>query len=239
MGEKVIDQTVPDGRWAFDAKVTDAFDDMLQRSVPDYRGMRSAVFDMGSRFVQKATSIVDVGCSRGEGIAPFVDRFGARNNFVLVDTSGPMLEAVRERFCGWIEAGIMRVKDLDLRNEYPPVRASLTLSVLTLQFTPIEHRPHIVRRMFEATAPGGALILVEKILVPNAELDELFVKLYREMKKANGYTEEAILRKALALEGVLVPVTAKWNEELLREAGFSRVECFWRWFNFAGWVAVR
>jgi tRNA (cmo5U34)-methyltransferase len=44
---------------------------------------------------------------------------------------------------------------------------------------------------------------------------------------------------ALSLEGVLVPVTAAWNEYLLRSAGFSHVDCFWRWMNFAAWVAVK
>jgi tRNA (cmo5U34)-methyltransferase len=34
-------------------------------------------------------------------------------------------------------------------------------------------------------------------------------------------------------------VTAKWNEDLLRDAGFRTVECFWRHLNFAGWVAVK
>ncbi len=42
-----------------------------------------------------------------------------------------------------------------------------------------------------------------------------------------------------ALEGVQVPVTAKWNEDLLRAAGFRNVECYWRWMNFAAWVAVK
>ena len=46
-------------------------------------------------------------------------------------------------------------------------------------------------------------------------------------------------RKALSLEGVLVPVTAKWNEELLQMAGFRQVDCFWRWMNFAGWIAIK
>ena len=39
--------------------------------------------------------------------------------------------------------------------------------------------------------------------------------------------------------GVLVPVTAHWNEELLRQEGFTSVDCFWRHLNFAGWVAVK
>ena len=42
-----------------------------------------------------------------------------------------------------------------------------------------------------------------------------------------------------SLEGVLVPVTASWNEELLAKAGFKQIDCFWRWMNFAGWIAIK
>jgi tRNA (cmo5U34)-methyltransferase len=59
------------------------------------------------------------------------------------------------------------------------------------------------------------------------------------MKGRNGYTEEEINSKRIALEGVLVPVTANWNEQLLRDAGFTQVECFWRNLNFAGWIAIK
>ena len=59
------------------------------------------------------------------------------------------------------------------------------------------------------------------------------------MKKGHGYTQEQIERKRLSLEGVLVPVTARWNEEMLRMAGFQQVDTFWRWMNFCGWVAVK
>lgn len=33
--------------------------------------------------------------------------------------------------------------------------------------------------------------------------------------------------------------TAKWNEELLQMSGFREIDCFWRWVNFAGWIAVK
>ena len=58
-------------------------------------------------------------------------------------------------------------------------------------------------------------------------------------KREQGYSAEEIERKRLSLERVLVPMTAKWNEELLRDAGFRQVDCFWRWMNFAGWFAVK
>lgn len=230
---------MPDGKWAFDGAVADVFDDMLARSIPQYEAMRAACFDLGSRYVAPKTDVVDLGCSRGEALAPFIKRFGCHNRFVGVEVSPPMLEAARERYRGFIETGVVDIRDDDLRRSYPPVRASLTLSVLTLQFTPIEYRQRIVRDAFKATVPGGALILVEKVIGSTADLDAMMVSLYYALKAENGYSRDEIDRKRLALEGVLVPVTYDWNVQLLRAAGFREVECFWRWMNFCGWIAVR
>jgi tRNA (cmo5U34)-methyltransferase len=239
--EAPVDQVLPEdrARWQFDASVTDVFDNMLVRSIPQYEVMREAVFELGSKFVTPQTSIVDLGCARGEALAPFVRTFGACNRFVGVEVSPTMLAAVRERFTGPIKDGIVDIRDLDLRTGYPPEKASVTLAVLTIQFTPIEYRHRIVKTVFEHTLPDGAFILVEKVLASTAQLDELFVERYHAMKARNGYTTEQIERKRLALEGVLVPVTARWNEDLLRDAGFRQIECFWRWLNFAGWIGVK
>jgi tRNA (cmo5U34)-methyltransferase len=231
---------VPRGqKWEFDDSVTAVFDDMLARSIPQYQVMRNAVTDMGCTFVKHSTDVVDLGCSRGEALAPLVERFGAYNRFLGVEVSPPMLSAARDRFKGLIDAGVVDIRELDLRRAYPPARASLTLSVLTLQFTPIEYRQRIVQNVFDHTLPGGAFILVEKVIGATAAIDDILVRLYLAMKGENGYSREEIERKRLSLEGVLVPVTAKWNEELLRSAGFREIDCFWRWMNFAAWVAVR
>ena len=111
--------------------------------------------------------------------------------------------------------------------------------MFTLQFIPIEHRQHLLYEIHRQLVPGGALILVEKILGASAAINELLVNLYHRMKLENGYSHEEVERKRLSLEGVLVPVTAKWNKELLHTAGFRQVDCFWRWMNFGGWVAVK
>lgn len=233
------DETMPVGKWTFDGDVTEAFDDMLARSIPQYEVMRDTVFTLGATFVQQHTSIVDLGCSRGETLDPFVRRFGAYNLFLGLDVSEPMLAVARDRFAGMIKQRIVEIRNFDLRKGYPAVRSSLALSVLTLQFVPIEHRQRVVQDVYDSLVPGGAFILVEKVLGESARLDRVFVNRYYEMKAANGYSQDAIDRKRLALEGVLVPVTARWNVELLRQAGFRDVDAFWRWCNFAGWLAVK
>jgi tRNA (cmo5U34)-methyltransferase len=229
----------PEGRWRFDESVTDVFEDMLQRSIPGYAEMRRTVEELARRYVQPGTAVVDLGCSRGDALAPLVRDFGAHNQFVGVDASEPMVRAARERFDGMIRCGVVEIREMDLRTEYPSRRASVTLAVLTVQFVPIEYRQQILRRVYEHTVPGGALILVEKVLGADAETHRALTDAYHEHKEAQGYTSDEITRKRLSLEGVLVPVTAAWNEELLQRAGFQHIECIWRTLNFAGWLAVR
>ena len=212
-----IDQTTPaaGAKWKFDEQVTAAFDDMLSRSVPDYATMRRLVFDLGSRFVQKGTDIVDLGSSRGAGLAPFVDRFGSLNRHIAVDEAGPMLDSCRERFGSMIDVGVVKVIDHNLAEGQ-----------------------RLIADVYRATVPGGALIFVEKTIGDSADLDSLLVDSYYDHKRANGYSEEQIQSKRQSLRGVLMPFTASANEALLRSEGFN-IQPFWRALNFCGWLAIK
>jgi tRNA (cmo5U34)-methyltransferase len=97
----------------------------------------------------------------------------------------------------------------------------------------------VLHDVFATTVSGGALVFVEKLRGATPELDAQWTAQYEEMKRANGYTQEAIDRKRLSLEGVLVPLTEHENTALLYDAGFTTVEMFWRHLNFAAWLAVR
>lgn len=234
-----VDKITPECRWEFNQNVVDVFDDMLQRSIPQYDSMRDLCFSLSCKYRQDYTDIVDLGCSRGEAVNKLIDRYGSTNRYIGVDVSEPMLSVCRDRFKPLIDSKIVEIKNLDLRKDYPNTRASVTLCILTLQFTPIEYRNKILKNIYDSTVGGGALIIVEKIISNNSHIDDLMVDTYYEMKRSNGYSQESIDKKRTSLEGVLVPVTAKYNEEILMNAGFKYVECFWRWMNFAGWIAVK
>jgi tRNA (cmo5U34)-methyltransferase len=137
------------------------------------------------------------------------------------------------------EAEMIRVWAERLCSPKARVDASVFLSVLTLMFVPINYRQRIVQDAFDSLRIGGAFLLVEKTIGEHAVTDRLFVDRYHRLKAENGYTEEEIERKRLALEGVQVPVTAKWNEDVLKAAGFRAVEMYWRWCNFAAWITVK
>ena len=135
----------------------------------------------------------------------------------------------------------MTIVEHDLRRPLPADVADVAcvLSILTLQFVPIEHRLTLLGRLYDRMKPGATLLLSEKVLGSDPKLDALLTRVYLDMKRAHGYSAEEVERKRLALEGVLVPVTAKWNEDMLRSTGFRHVDCVWRCGNFAAWLAVK
>jgi tRNA (cmo5U34)-methyltransferase len=200
--------------------------------------MRRLTFDLGSCFVQAKKDVLDLGCSRGSGLAPFIDKFGADCRYIGLDFSGPMVDAARERFRHEVKVGLVDVRQHDLRDGLPPLMPSLILSILTLQFVAIEHRQRVVADAFRILRPGGAMIVTEKTIGPDAVTHSLYVEQYHSMKRSHGYTADQIEAKANSLQGVLVPLTAEANVAMLRAEGF-RVQPFWQSLNFAGWLAIK
>lgn len=235
------DKTViPNGeKWQFNEDVTAVFDDMLSRSIPDYQGMRNFCEAIGANFITPETEIVDIGCSLGRAVEGLVSRFSETNTFALYDVSEPMLARCRRRYETLIEQGRVKVENYDLRQGLKNTNCSLVLSILTLQFTPLEYRHKIMQSIYNALNDGGAFIFVEKVLGNTSMLDSVLVKEYYKLKSSNLYTQEQIESKRKSLEGVLVPLTAAWNEDLLRQTGFRQIDCFWRQLNFAAWIAIK
>lgn len=209
---------------------------MLRRSIPDYEQMRSLATHYGCLLAQPGTKVVDIGCADGLQIEAMYRVLGPSVRYVGNDVSEPMLRRARERLSGKSEIQLRRD---DLRHDFPARQnVSVVMSVLTLQFVPIEHRLDVLQRARASLVDGGGVILVEKIIGASARLDRAMRERYWTMKREHGYSVEDVERKCLSLEGVLVPLTARWNEEMLRLSGFAEVDCFWRWSNFCGWVAL-
>lgn len=232
------DEILAGDKWVFDENVTLAFDDMLARSIPGFTDMRKIVTDLACRFAIPQTTIMDLGCSSGGALLPIIERLGSQNKYLGLEISEPMRIAAKNLLSKFENIEI-EIANVDLRDSFPVENTSVVLSVLTLQFIPIEYRQKILAKAFGTMQKNSVFILVEKILGRNTFLNEMFVEMYYDLKGENGYTEQQINSKRKSLEGVLVPVTSDWNEDLLLTAGFKNVECFWRNLNFAGWIGVK
>jgi tRNA (cmo5U34)-methyltransferase len=225
-------------KWEFDQEVTKVFPDMISSSIPGYDSMRSLTTRLAQKFL-KSGACLDLGSSLGGAVSELIDS-NEHARFVLTEISQPMLEALSKRYK---DEKNVDVCEVDLRNGIVPVlRNSLynvVLCNLTLMFVPVEYRFKLVRSIYRSMEAGGIFLLVEKTLGNYPESQELLVEQYLDLKRLRGYTEEQILRKRLALEGVLVPVTQSWNEDMLKSAGFKIIDCYWRALQFTGTFAIK
>lgn len=237
-----------EGKWEFDTAVAESFDRMLERSIPSYEDMRKFTTEAAVWTCQKFGGrgypplVVDLGASRGSALDPIIERMGDKARYFAAEISEPMLSVLRDRYTPLVAAKQMVIQHHDLREGYPSQAglATVIMSILTLQFVPIEYRQRILREASESLRSGGILILVEKTMAAGAELEELFNEVYWGFKMTKGqYTQAAIDRKRLSLEGVLVPLTARFNEELVLQNGFATCDLGWCWGPFKGYVAVK
>lgn len=239
---------LPDGAWQFDEKVASCFEDMLMRSIPGFHVMRDLVTDVGVHHLreQKAEDglVIDLGASTGLSILPFYYRL-PNARFWAIESSPAMVAELRRKFGhSPSKVGDSRVRVIRHDLNTTPRRvvreeANLVTSILTLQFLMPATRLKVLTEAYHALKPGGALIVVEKVLASSIGMENDLEKLHHAYKRARGYTWQEIDRKKFSLQGVMVPVSVSKNEQDLRRAGFAEVECFWRALNFAGWMAVK
>lgn len=232
----------PAGDFEFNAEVAEVFDDMLERSVPFYSEQLNMVTDIGRHFWIPATNVYDLGCSTATMLIRMRQKLPRGARLFGYDNSQPMLDQARQkiaenRFQDDIEVRLSDLNgslmDLHLEN------ASVVTMCWTLQFIRPLGRDNLIRRIYDSLAPGGALVVTEKILTNNGHVNRFFIDFYYDFKRSQGYSDTEIARKREALENVLVPYQLKENLDLFRRNGFEIGETFFQWFNFAGFLCVK
>lgn len=224
----------PNKKWEFDSQVTDCFDDMIARSIPNYESMRELTYKLGRYFIMPKTTVLDIGCSRGLSVDRFIKEY-PNSSFYLYDISEPMVNVCKEKY--QLLNNVYVYNDNVEKTKRLPDNISLALSVLTLQFIPKEERQKICNTIYNNLNDNGAFVLVEKL--DCGYLDDIFVREYYDIKQKNGYTPKQIKDKRKSLKGALEPYTEKENMYMLKEAGFKHIQCFYRCLNFAGYIAVK
>jgi tRNA (cmo5U34)-methyltransferase len=222
----------------FDAVVADVFENMINRSVPGYPMMLDMIGVLAERFGQPGTNCYDLGCSLGAATLKMRHHVPETCHIVGVDTSEAMVERcrnniARDRSQPSVEILQQSVQDTSIEN------ASLVVLNFTLQFIPDDERHGILNKISAGLAPGGVLILAEKVQFDDAAEQEQMTDLHHEFKRAQGYSDLEIAQKRASLENVLVPNTVDQHIERLLAAGFESARLYIRCFNFVSILAVK
>ncbi len=226
----------------FDASVAAVFDDMLTRSVPFYLEQQRLIQEIAAKFYQPGGITYDLGCSTATTLINISRLIPDEGKLVGYDNSHPMIEKSQANVAsvGLSDRIDIRFGDFnDALEEIDLSDAGLVTLCWTLQFVRPLKRDRLIRRIYESLKPGGALIINEKVLTLDSNMNRFFIDFYYDFKRRNGYSEEEILQKREALENVLVPYRVDENMEMFKNAGFEIVETFFQWYNFVGFLCLK
>ena len=212
---------------------------MLQRSVPMYQECQNLAVHWCAKYAKPSTSVYDLGCSTGKLFLKLAEKLEHPQNIKLIglDNSAAMLKKAKETLkssplsCAMVEADLN--KKLSIEN------ASVVIMNYTLQFVKLDNRTTILKSIYEGLVSGGSLILIEKVKSEIPDLNKTFIEFHHQFKEENGYSKLEISQKREALENVLIPWTVEQNSGLIKSAGFSTVDLFFKWNNFAGFIALK
>lgn len=237
--DKLFENFYSPADFQFTKEVSECFDDMAQRSIPFYRQVIAMNAQLATLYYKPQTVMYDLGFSTANLPLALSQYFGEQEfAYIGLDTSHEMVKIAQKKIEQLPLQHQCRLLTEDITtHEYK--LASVIFANYTFQFLrPMERLP-MMRKLFASLTDGGIFLMSEKVLENDGDISRQFIELYYRYKKENGYSDLQISQKREALENVLVPYRLEENIELMKQAGFDKVEVFFKWFNFASFVAVK
>lgn len=223
-------------QFEFDEKVVRVFDDMVTRSVPYYLQNQELIFSILSAILPKNAKVLDLGCSTANTLLAL----SKRDDLELfgLDNSDDMLKRAK------IKADDLGVKInffnqniediLSLNESFDAIICSYTLHFIRPLL-----RQELLNKIYKKLNKNGVFILCEKLLYDNKVLQKNIIDIYENYKENQGYSRYEIAQKRAALENVLIPFTYDENVNILKNANFKQIDCFFRWANFCSFIAFK
>lgn len=223
-------------QFEFDEKVVRVFDDMVTRSVPYYLQNQELIFSILSAILPKNAKVLDLGCSTANTLIALSQRSDLK--LFGLDNSKDMIIKAKQKASdfglniNFINDEIENILNLD--NNFDAIICSYTLHFIRPLL-----RQDLLNKIYKKLNLNGVFILCEKVLYENKILQKNIIDIYENYKESQGYSRYEIAQKRAALENVLIPFTYDENVNILKNANFKQIDCFFRWANFCSIIAFK
>jgi hypothetical protein len=138
-------------------------DAALHMGSSEYYSLQRSIFDAALPFVTPRCKIVDLSCSNGDWLAPFVERFEDLCHFVAVGADEGATYSCMDRFRMRVRLGFFEICQIDLEERFPETRAGVTVSVMGIGRLGQERQSEVLRMTHRFLERGGAFVMAEKV----------------------------------------------------------------------------
>lgn len=211
---------------AFDA-AAQSYDGIRRQLIPcfdDFYGMvgRQVRFTPDDK-----GDILDLGAGTGLLAAILREQF-PKARLTLIDISEEMLARARERFDGQDVSIITG----DYSSEVIPGRFDAIVSALSIHHLTDHDKAALFRRIFEALRPGGVFVNADEVKGETPELDRLYWQAWEDEIIARGIDPREVVAARERMRHD-IPATLDAHLRWLREAGFTDVDCWYKYWGYA------
>jgi SAM-dependent methyltransferase len=191
-------------------------DDYLGREIPHRDVAETLLLEA---LPERMERFLDLGTGDGRLLALVGERY-PRAHGIGIDASKPMLERAQRRFAGNHSIELLQH---DLSEQLPVERNAFDaiVSALAIHHLPDERKRSLFSEIRTLLAPDGTFVNLEIVTSPTPELHNHF-------RHAIGRPRDDPSDRLAGLEDQL-----QW----LRDAGFSQVDCRFKWLELALFVA--
>lgn len=213
--------------WTFESNaVASRFNAHVREQLPWYDHLLRCVEHFGAHYIPRGGLVYDVGASTGNVgrlLAPYLKDRAAR--LVSIEPS-PQME-VQMRVSGGTP-GDWKVADA---TSFEFDDCDFVVCNLVLMFLPVGSRAAFLRNLIAKLRPGGAIVIVDKVLPPAGYLGTVLHRLTMRGKLDAGVAPEEILAKEMSLGGVQRPLSTHVVP--------STAVRFFQFGEFVGWILER
>jgi tRNA (cmo5U34)-methyltransferase len=210
--------------------------------VVERRRMARLLRSLYMRCTERRGRILDLGC--GDGFLTHeLLRADPSARATLVDASEEMLRRARERLAGFEGTTFIRASFDELQKLELP-RFNFAVSSMALHHLTKSEKKGLLRHLRSLIRAGGYFVNIDLVRAPSEELQEWYLTLWREWiderRKSMGVKESYadLVERCLAEEHFSRLNTLEEELQLLKEAGFSGVDCFFKHGMFAMYGGV-
>jgi tRNA (cmo5U34)-methyltransferase len=209
----------------FDFNTISDFDIHIDKSIPNYSFLISAVKSISDYFVTENGVIYDIGCSTGK----LLKSLPYNCKKVGYDNSNLLPESENENLI---------FQNKDVTKEVALDNAQIVYSIFTLQFIEPIERINLLQNIYDSLNEGGIFILCEKVYQNDGKLQEILTFSHYDYKSQH-FTLNEIFSKEKDLRFIMKPKTLEDNLQDLKRVGFKTSTTFFQSFNFVGIIALK
>jgi tRNA (cmo5U34)-methyltransferase len=210
--------------WTFETnEVAKNFNAHVREQLPWYDLVTDAIVHIARHYIPNNGVVYDIGASTGNIGKALSEVLTARNASLIA------VESSKEMVKHYSAPGTV-INDDATNVTY--VKHDVSIFYLVLMFIPVVERSKLLYTMYNQLNPGGAMIIVDKVVSPAGYAGTVVRRLPMLWKTKQGASAEDIVKKELSLAGSQRPV----NEHSLLPAPFTK---FFQMGEFCGWIVEK